>query len=155
MTVPATLGDLGQNVAPDGAVGAAPVVDHDDVARRDIVDEIADIAARHSRRHVGEGDGVPGDPAAALERGEPLHGTRQPQPIAGIRDGDVARLRKRSSSAADNRSVIGPPFDAAFGQAPSGSGVPRLLSVSWSRQPLGSRKRALRRPVDGDNAGGS
>ena len=65
---PALVGDPRQDVAPDGRILAAAVVEHHDVTGRDIVYVIAHGAGRLARWPVENGERAAGQAHAVIER---------------------------------------------------------------------------------------
>ena len=64
----AAMGDLGEDIAPDGGVFASAIINRDDRAGRDVVNEVADGASRLADRTVQQREGASGEAKARIAR---------------------------------------------------------------------------------------
>ena len=81
----AAMRNRGQNVAPDRAIQAPGIVEHDDISRRHVVDVVTHVASLHqARRPVAQRKRPSGEPETGVERRNPQTLADDPQSIQRI-----------------------------------------------------------------------
>jgi hypothetical protein len=79
--------DLGHDIAPDGRVGASTIVEHDDIARRNIVDEVTHGADWLGGRAIENGESPSGHAKVRMPRRDAMALADEPELVQRVRDG--------------------------------------------------------------------